>query len=228
MDVAVRVATQEVGDHQHRQIIADGQGWRHLDAEAGAAGASSCSSSAAWSRMATALGSSCVPRALRRRDLPTRSKSGAEHRSNSLGAVLAADWEGRYAPLPAKDCLPGGGDEDFELAVAVAHIQKMDKVYQNYRIVGSIALAYSSGCIHRTEHPMAQFGVEQVLSVRHWSDNLFSFRTTRSPAALRERPVRHDGLEVEGRPLTRAYSVASPQLRAPFFFFQHQRSPMGR
>lgn len=57
---------------------------------------------------------------------------------------------------------------------------------------------------------MAAFNSEQVLSVRHWNDTLFSFTTTRD-AALRF----HNGhfvmlgLEVDGKPLTRAYSIAS-------------------
>src|SRR5690606_37882363 len=58
---------------------------------------------------------------------------------------------------------------------------------------------------------MAAFNTERVLSVHHWNDTLFSFRTTRD-AALRF----HNGhfvmlgLEVEGKPLMRAYSIASP------------------
>ncbi|HEY9280063.1 MAG TPA: ferredoxin--NADP reductase [Eoetvoesiella sp.] len=57
---------------------------------------------------------------------------------------------------------------------------------------------------------MAAFNSEQVLSVRHWNDTLFSFTTTRD-AALRF----HNGhfvmlgLEVDGKPLMRAYSIAS-------------------
>jgi len=57
---------------------------------------------------------------------------------------------------------------------------------------------------------MAAFNSEQVLSVHHWNDTLFSFTTTRD-AALRF----HNGhfvmigLEVEGKPLMRAYSIAS-------------------
>jgi ferredoxin--NADP+ reductase len=57
---------------------------------------------------------------------------------------------------------------------------------------------------------MAAFNSEQVLSVRHWNDTLFSFTTTRD-TALRF----HNGhfvmlgLEVDGKPLMRAYSIAS-------------------
>jgi len=57
---------------------------------------------------------------------------------------------------------------------------------------------------------MAAFNTERVLSVHHWNDTLFSFKTTRD-AALRF----HNGhfvmigLEVEGKPLLRAYSIAS-------------------
>lgn len=57
---------------------------------------------------------------------------------------------------------------------------------------------------------MAAFNTEEVLSVRHWNDTLFSFTTTRD-AGLRF----HNGhfvmlgLEIEGKPLLRAYSIAS-------------------
>ena len=57
---------------------------------------------------------------------------------------------------------------------------------------------------------MAQLNQETVLSVRHWSDTLFSFTTTR------DQGLRFSnghfvmlGLEVDGRPLLRAYSVVS-------------------
>jgi len=58
---------------------------------------------------------------------------------------------------------------------------------------------------------MAAFNTEKVLSVHHWNDTLFSFTTTRD-AALRF----HNGhfvmlgLLVNGKPLLRAYSIASP------------------
>jgi len=57
---------------------------------------------------------------------------------------------------------------------------------------------------------VAQLNQETVLSVRHWSDTLFSFTTTR------DQGLRFSnghfvmlGLEVDGRPLLRAYSVVS-------------------
>lgn len=54
-------------------------------------------------------------------------------------------------------------------------------------------------------------GEESVISVHHWTDRLFSFRITR-PASLRFRSGEFVmlGLEVDGKPLLRAYSVASP------------------
>jgi ferredoxin--NADP+ reductase len=58
---------------------------------------------------------------------------------------------------------------------------------------------------------MAAIATERVTQVHHWNENLFSFRTTRDPG------FRFDnghfvmlGLEVGGRPLMRAYSIASP------------------
>ena len=57
---------------------------------------------------------------------------------------------------------------------------------------------------------MASVGTERVLSVRHWNDTVFSFCTTRDPALRFENG--HFvmlGLRVEGKPLLRAYSIAS-------------------
>jgi ferredoxin--NADP+ reductase len=51
---------------------------------------------------------------------------------------------------------------------------------------------------------------ERVLSVHHWNDSLFSFTTTRSGSfRFRNGHFVMVGLEVEGRPLLRAFSVAS-------------------
>jgi ferredoxin--NADP+ reductase len=57
---------------------------------------------------------------------------------------------------------------------------------------------------------MANTGIERVLHVHHWNDTLFTFRTTRD-ASLRFRNGHFVmlGLHVEGKPLLRAYSVAS-------------------
>ncbi|HYF58851.1 MAG TPA: ferredoxin--NADP reductase [Burkholderiaceae bacterium] len=57
---------------------------------------------------------------------------------------------------------------------------------------------------------MSAFNTETVLDVRHWNDTLFSFRTTRDPSLrFRNGHFVMIGLEVEGKPLMRAYSVAS-------------------
>lgn len=67
---------------------------------------------------------------------------------------------------------------------------------------------------------MASFVTERVLSVHHWNETLFSFKTTR------DRGLRFEngqfvtiGLEVDGRPLTRAYSIASPNYEEHLEFF---------
>jgi ferredoxin/flavodoxin---NADP+ reductase len=59
---------------------------------------------------------------------------------------------------------------------------------------------------------MAAFTEETVTAVEHYTDRLFRFRTTR-PAALRFRSGEFVmiGLPVDGKPLLRAYSIASPQ-----------------
>jgi len=57
---------------------------------------------------------------------------------------------------------------------------------------------------------MAAFNTETVLDVHHWNHSLFSFRTTRDPSLrFRNGHFVMLGLEVEGKPLMRAYSVAS-------------------
>jgi ferredoxin--NADP+ reductase len=57
---------------------------------------------------------------------------------------------------------------------------------------------------------MAAFNTEQVLSVHHWNDSLFSFKTTRDPALrFHNGHFVMLGLEVNGKPLMRAYSIAS-------------------
>jgi ferredoxin--NADP+ reductase len=57
---------------------------------------------------------------------------------------------------------------------------------------------------------MSAWNVEQVLSVRHWTDTLFSFRLTRDPAfRFRSGQFTMIGLQVDGKPLLRAYSMVS-------------------
>jgi ferredoxin--NADP+ reductase len=59
--------------------------------------------------------------------------------------------------------------------------------------------------------PMSALFEEEVLSVHHWTDRLFSFRTTRSPSFRFENgQFTMIGLPVGGKPLLRAYSVVSP------------------
>jgi ferredoxin--NADP+ reductase len=54
------------------------------------------------------------------------------------------------------------------------------------------------------------FNRETVVEVTHWTDKLFSFHTTRDPSFRFESgEFAMIGLEVDGRPLLRAYSMAS-------------------
>lgn len=58
--------------------------------------------------------------------------------------------------------------------------------------------------------PMSAFNTETVLDVHHWNDTLFSFKTTRDPSLrFRNGHFVMLGLPVDGKPLMRAYSVAS-------------------
>jgi ferredoxin--NADP+ reductase len=58
---------------------------------------------------------------------------------------------------------------------------------------------------------MSAFNEEQVLSVHHWTDTLFSFTTTRDPSLrFSNGHFTMIGLRVNDKPLLRAYSIVSP------------------
>lgn len=76
---------------------------------------------------------------------------------------------------------------------------------------------------------MAAYSCERVLSVHHWNETLFSFTTTRGDS------LRFDngqfvmiGLEVDGRPLMRAYSIASANYdeHLEFYSIKVQNGPL--
>jgi ferredoxin--NADP+ reductase len=67
---------------------------------------------------------------------------------------------------------------------------------------------------------MSNLLTEHVTSVHHWNETLFTFRTTRSPGLRFENgQFVMIGLEVDGRPLIRAYSIASPNYEEHLEFF---------
>lgn len=67
---------------------------------------------------------------------------------------------------------------------------------------------------------MATLGKETVLKVHHWNDKLFSFRTTRDKGLRFENgQFVMVGLEINHRPLLRAYSIASANHEDHLEFF---------
>lgn len=68
---------------------------------------------------------------------------------------------------------------------------------------------------------MSNMATERVISVHHWNDTLFSFRTTRDPALRFENgQFVMIGLQEEsGKKLMRAYSIASPNYEDHLEFF---------
>ena len=67
---------------------------------------------------------------------------------------------------------------------------------------------------------MSAFQKETVLSVRHWTESLFSFTATRDPGfRFQNGQFAMIGLEVEGKPLMRAYSMASANHEEALEFF---------
>lgn len=67
---------------------------------------------------------------------------------------------------------------------------------------------------------MVAFAEEAVLDVHHWTDSLFSFKTTRAPGLrFRNGQFVMVGLETEKRPILRAYSIASANHEEHLEFF---------
>jgi ferredoxin/flavodoxin---NADP+ reductase len=67
---------------------------------------------------------------------------------------------------------------------------------------------------------MSAFHREKVLAVRHWTDTLFSFTATRNSGfRFLNGQFAMIGLEVDGRPLMRAYSMASANHEEQLEFF---------
>ena len=57
---------------------------------------------------------------------------------------------------------------------------------------------------------MSNLLTEQVTDVNHWTDTLFSFKTTRNSGfRFKNGHFTMIGLERKGKPLMRAYSIAS-------------------
>lgn len=67
---------------------------------------------------------------------------------------------------------------------------------------------------------MATLLREEVTAVHHWTDRLFSFRTTRNPGfRFKNGYFTMIGLERDGKPLLRAYSMASANYEDELEFF---------
>ena len=67
---------------------------------------------------------------------------------------------------------------------------------------------------------MSAFAEEKVIDVHHWTDTLFSFSLTRDPAfRFTNGQFAMIGLMVEGKPLLRAYSMASANYEDRLEFF---------
>ena len=67
---------------------------------------------------------------------------------------------------------------------------------------------------------MSNLNEERVLSVHHWTEQLFSFTTTRDRAfRFKNGQFTMIGIPVNGKPLLRAYSMASPNYDEKLEFF---------
>ncbi len=76
---------------------------------------------------------------------------------------------------------------------------------------------------------MAAYFKEKVLSVHHWTSTLFSFTTTRDPSfRFLSGQFTMIGLDIAGKPLVRAYSMASANYEdhLEFFSIKVQEGPL--
>src|SRR6266853_335567 len=82
------------------------------------------------------------------------------------------------------------------------------------------AATFANRLLQPGSNAMSNFNQESVLSVHHWTDNLFSFTTTRNPSfRFRNGEFTMIGLKVGEKPLLRAYSVASANYEDRLEFF---------
>jgi ferredoxin--NADP+ reductase len=76
---------------------------------------------------------------------------------------------------------------------------------------------------------MTEINRERVIDVHHWSDTLFTIKTTRDRSLrFRNGEFAMMGLEVEGKPLLRAYSMASANYEdhLEFYSIKVQHGPL--
>ena len=67
---------------------------------------------------------------------------------------------------------------------------------------------------------MSSLITERVTHVHHWNDTLFSFRTTRDPGyRFKNGHFTMIGLPSDGKPLMRAYSIASANYENELEFY---------
>src|SRR3954466_11034082 len=87
--------------------------------------------------------------------------------------------------------------------------------------MNDVSLAPAAPAAPATLKASGAFFVETVTWVQHWTDTLFSFRTTRDPALrFASGQFLMVGLVKEdGKPLVRAYSVASPSWHEELYFY---------
>jgi ferredoxin--NADP+ reductase len=98
---------------------------------------------------------------------------------------------------------------------------RIHEVYQRLLPLFASGDAFVLTC-GQSEKPeiMSAFYREKVLAVRHWTDTLFSFRATRDTGfRFQNGQFAMIGLEVDGRPLLRAYSMASANHEEELEFF---------
>jgi ferredoxin/flavodoxin---NADP+ reductase len=87
--------------------------------------------------------------------------------------------------------------------------------------MNDISLAHAAPASAPSVKPGGAFFVETVTWVQHWTESLFSFRTTRDPALrfASGQFVMVGLVKEDGKPLVRAYSIASPAWHEELEFY---------
>ncbi len=122
---------------------------------------------------------------------------------------------------------------DKALAAAAAHVQTKVSPVQAERSVASVQnqepAPAKAAAVKAGRAFMSAYKEETVLTVKHWNEDLFSFTTTRDPSfRFKNGQFAMIGLEVDGRPLVRAYSMASANYDdyLEFFSIKVQNGPL--
>jgi ferredoxin--NADP+ reductase len=136
---------------------------------------------------------------------------------NIISPVARIATAKKSMPIGIRNCAP-------DLLDCVWRSRERDGKSPTLARLSLVFVIESASCFTKAAYGktkrMSAFHREKVLSVRHWTDTLFSFRATRNSGfRFQNGQFAMIGLEVDGRPLLRAYSMASANHEEELEFF---------